>query len=372
MSDHSFIPLCVPQIEGNEWQYVKECLDTTWVSSGGAFVNRFEEEFRAYLGCRNAVAVVNGTAALHLALVSLGIGPGDEVIVPSMTFVAPVNAVRYTGADPVFCDVRRDTFVLDEEKIEQLITPRTKAIMPVHIYGQAVEMDALMKIAGLHGLRVIEDATEALGGGYRGQKLGTIGDMGCFSFNGNKIMTTGGGGMLVTNNTKWGAKARYLSTQSKTVMANRGFFHDSVGYNYRLPNILAAMGVAQLEKLPGYLIAKRSHAALYNQLLKEIPGLTLPPEPEGVTGCFWLYSPVVEAEYGRTRDQLIQLMLTEKVETRPFFQPVHQMPPYRECRCGDLKVTSELARKGINLPSSVGLKEDQIIRVAELVKKYRG
>ncbi len=364
------IPLCIPEVKGNEWKYVKECIDTNWVSSVGSYVNLFEENFNNYVGSKSAVVTMNGTAALHLALIALGIGPGDEVIVPSLTFISPVNSIRYVGADPVFVDVCRDTYVMDVEKVEELITPNTKAIMPVHIYGHPADMDKLMEIAKKHNLYVIEDATEALGSEYKGKMVGTIGDIGCFSFNGNKLITTGAGGMLVTNNEEIGEKVKFLSTQTKVVLDNKAFYHPEIGYNYRMPNLLAAFGVAQLENIEEYIKIKRDNALHYNELLKDVKGITLPVEKEYAKNCFWLYSVIVEDEYKISRDELIKKFSENKIETRPFFMPVHTMPPYKDCRHGDMTITNELYEKGINIPSSVGIKEYDIKKVCNILKDY--
>ncbi|MGH4125350.1 MAG: LegC family aminotransferase [Clostridium sp.] len=364
------IPLCIPEIRGNEWKYVKDCIDTNWVSSVGSYVNLFEKKFSEYVGSKSAVVTNNGTAALQLALVTLGIGAGDEVIVPSLTFISPINTIKYVGAEPVFVDVCRDTFVMDAEKIEALITPKTKAIMPVHIYGHPADMDRIMEIAQKHNLFVIEDATEALGSTYKGKMAGTIGHMGCYSFNGNKLITTGAGGMFVTNNLEYGDRAKFLSTQTKVVTDNKAFYHPEVGYNFRMPNLLAAFGVAQLENVEEYLKVKKENAVYYNKFLSEVPGITLPIEKDNVENCFWLYSILVEDEYGITRDQLIQKLNEEKIEARPFFMPIHDMPPYIDCTHGDLSVTGELYALGINLPSSVGLKKEDIEAVCNIIKKY--
>lgn len=361
------IPLCVPEIRGNEWKYVKDCIDTNWVSSVGSYVNLFEERFGKFVRSECAVVTMNGTAALHLALLTLGIGEGDEVIVPSLTFISPVNTIRYVGATPVFADVCRDTFVLDADKIEDLITEKTRAIMPVHIYGHPVDMDKIMEIARKHNLYVIEDATEALGSEYKGQMAGTIGDIGCFSFNGNKLITTGAGGMLVTNNKEWGERAKFLSTQTKVVTENKAFYHPEIGYNFRMPNLLAAFGVAQLENIEEYIKAKRENAEYYNKLLKNAHGITLPCEKPYAKNCFWLYSILVEDDYEINRDDLIRKMSEKGVETRPFFMPIHNMPPYKDFKHGNMSVTEELYRKGINLPSSVGLKKEDIEYICEII-----
>lgn len=364
------IPLCVPEIRGNEWKYIKECLDTNWVSSAGAFVDRFEDEFARYLNVKKSVVTMNGTSALELALRTLNIGVGDEVIVSSMTFISPVNTIKYVGAEPVFVDVCRDTWVMDADKVEELITPRTKAIIPVHIYGHPADMDKIMDIANRHNLYVIEDATESLAAEYKGKKVGTIGHIGCFSFNGNKLITTGAGGMLVTDDEKLGERAKYLSTQTKTVFPNGGFYHEEIGYNFRMPNLLAAMGCAQLENIDEYSNIKRNNANLYNKFLSDIKGITLPVERESVKNIYWLYSILVEENYPISRDELILKLKENDVQSRPFFMPVHKMPPYKECRTGEMNVTNDITKKGINLPSSVGLSEGEIRKVCDVIKGF--
>jgi perosamine synthetase len=362
------IPLCIPEIKGNEWKYVKECIDTSWVSSVGSYVDLFEKNFNDYVGSKRAVVTMNGTAAIQLALVALGVSEGDEVIVPSLTFISPVNAIKYVGANPVFVDVCRDTFVMDVNKVEELITSKTKAILPVHIYGHPVDMDPLMDIAKKYNLYIIEDATEALGSKYKEKMAGTVGHIGCFSFNGNKLITTGAGGMLVTNDEKLGDKAKFLSNQTKVTLENKAFYHPEIGYNFRMPNLLAAFGVAQLERVDEYLKIKRENAEYYNQLLKDIKGLTLPAEKEWAVNCQWLYSILVEDDYGIPRDELIKRLGESKIEARPFFMPIHEMPPYKECRHGNMTVTQELYEKGINLPSSVGLDKKDIEFVYNVIK----
>lgn len=368
------IPLCVPEIRGNEWKYIKDCLNTNWVSSAGKYVDMFEERFKEYIMAQKAVVTMNGTAAIYLALKVLGIEPGDEVIVPSMTFIASVNPIIYVGAEPVFVDVCRDTFVMDAAKVEELITEKTKVILPVHVYGHPVDMEPLMKLADKYDLFVIEDATEALGSEYetgdgKWQKVGTIGDIGCFSFNGNKLITTGAGGMLVTNNVELGEKAKFFSTQAKIVGDNKSFIHPEIGYNFRMPNILAAMGIAQLEKIEEYIEIKRKNAAYYNSQLSQVEGIALPVEKERAKNCHWLYSAIIEDDYRVTRDELIKTMNDNQIETRPFFQPVHRMKPYRGYRCGDMFVTDEISKKGINLPSSVSIGINQIDKVVDVISK---
>ncbi|WP_461206459.1 LegC family aminotransferase [Clostridium sp. DL1XJH146] len=364
------IPLCIPEIRGNEWEYVKECIDTNWISSVGSYVNLFEKRFQEYLKINKAIVTMNGTAALQLALETMGVGEGDEVIVSSMTFISPVNTIKYVGATPVFVDCCRDTFVMDVEKIKELITEKTRVIMPVHIYGHPVDMDAIMEIAEKYNLYVIEDATEALGSKYKGKMVGTIGHMGAFSFNGNKLITTGAGGMLVTNDENYGERAKFLSTQTKVVLDNKAFYHPEIGYNFRMPNLLAAFGVAQLENIDEYLKIKRENAKYYNEILKDVKGITVPMEKEWAENCFWLYSVVIEDEYPLSRDELIQKFEACSIQTRPFFMAVHSMPPFKDNKCGDMSVTDELVAKGLNLPSSVSLTKKEIEEICSIIKKY--
>jgi perosamine synthetase len=313
---------------------------------------------------------MNGTSALELALRTLNIGVGDEVIVSSMTFISPVNTIKYVGAKPVFVDVCCDTWVMDADKVEELITPRTRAILPVHIYGQPVDMDKIMDIANRHNLYVIEDATESLAAEYKWKKVGSIGHIGCFSFNGNKLITTGAGGMLVTDDEKLGERAKYLSTQTKTILANGSFYHEEIGYNFRMPNLLAAMGCAQLENIDEYSKIKRNNASLYNKLLSDVGGITLPVERESVKNIYWLYSILVEEDYPISRDDLILKLKESGIQSRPFFMPIHRMPPYKESKTGDMSITDDIVNRGINLPSSIGLNKNEIIKVCETIKNH--
>lgn len=364
------IPLCIPEIKGNEWKYIKDCLDTNWVSSVGSYVDKFEVEFAKYLSVNKAVVTMNGTAALELALRTLNIGVGDEVIVSSMTFISPINTIRYVGAEPVFVDICKDTYVMDADKIEELITPKTKAIMPIHIYGQPVEMEKIMKIAQKYNLYVIEDSTESLGSLYKGKPTGTIGNIGCFSFNGNKLITTGAGGMMVTNDEKLAERAKFLATQTKVLEDNKAFYHPEVGYNFRMPNLLAAMGCAQLENIDEYIEIKIYNAKCYNKLLKNIRGIKIPLEKEDTKNVNWLYSLIIEDGYSLSRDELIKKLNDAGIESRPFFKPVHKMPPYINCKHGDMSVTNYTWERGINLPSSISLKEKEINFICSTIKKY--
>lgn len=366
------IPLNIPEIKGNEWKYIKECLDTNWVSSVGSYVNKFENEFAKYLHANYSVVTMNGTAALELALRSLNIGSGDEVIVSALTFISPVNAIKYVGATPVFADVCRDTFVMDGDRIESLITDRTRAILPVHIYGHPADMDKIVELANKYNLFVIEDATESLGSLYKGKQTGTIGDIGCYSFNGNKLITTGAGGMLVTNNENYAKRAKFLSTQTKVTTENKAFYHPEIGYNFRMPNLLAAMGCAQLENIEDFIKIKIDNGNYYKELLKDVKGITLPVEKSWANNINWLFSIVVEDDYGINRDELIKILAENEVESRAFFMAVHKMPSYIEYKHDDMFVTEELEAKGLNLPSSVGLTKVEIETVCDIIKRYKG
>jgi perosamine synthetase len=302
LAEEGFVPLMVPEIDGNEWEYVKECLDTRWVSSVGSYVDRFEEMVAQFVGARYAVATVNGTAALHIALLVAGVEPNDEVLVSTLTFIAPANAIRYVGAWPVFVDAEPKYFQMDPVAVVEFLEQdcewngrelrnrhtgrRVKAILPVHILGHSVDLDTILEIAAKYSLTVIEDATEGLGARYRQKGLGSVGDVGCFSFNGNKIITTGGGGMLVTNRLEWATRAKYLTTQAKDDSVE--YIHKSIGFNYRLTNLLAAMGCAQMERLDKFVEKKREIARRYRESLKKIPGLTLPDEASWAFGTFWM------------------------------------------------------------------------------------
>ena len=302
VSTSEFIPLIVPELRGNEWSYIKECLDTNWVSSVGTYVDQFEKMTAEQVGCKYAVATVNGTAALHIALLLAGVQPDDEVLVSSLTFIAPANTIRYVGAWPVFIDAEPEYFQIDPSAVIEFLENeccwdgrelrnrktgrRVKAILPVHILGHPVDLDPILEVAARYSLPVIEDATEGLGARYRGRSLGSLGNAGCFSFNGNKIITTGGGGMFVTNDAQWAARAKYLTTQAKDDPIE--YVHNAVGYNYRLTNILAAMGCAQMEQLDSFVGTKRQIANKYKDSLGHVAGsayLRRQTGPTAHSGC---------------------------------------------------------------------------------------
>jgi len=381
------IPLSVPFFGGNEWKYVKECLDTGWVSSAGPFVTRFEQEVAAYVDAPHAVALVNGTAALHIALLVAGVRPDDEVLVADLTFVAPVNTIRYCQAHPVFMDMHAGTWQLDVDKVARFLAEecemrggecvnrrtgrRVRAIVPVHLFGLVADVDRLVEVARRHAVRVVEDASEGLGVRYRGRHVGTFGDVGTFSFNGNKIMTTGGGGILVTHDAETARHARYLTNQAKDD-ALEGIHH-TVGYNYRLTNLHAALGIAQLEQMPDFVAKKRAIARAYREALRDVAGVTSMPEVPGADATYWLYTILLAA--GTTverRKQMIAALGERGVETRPIFHPMHALRPYRECQAYRIEHAPDLYARGISLPSSVGLGAEDQRRCIAIVKETLG
>ena len=359
------IPLYQPDLSGNEKRYVLECLDSTWISSKGKFISEFEDRFASYLGINRALGVCNGTVALHVALIALGIGPGDEVIVPTLTYIAAVNAISYTGATPVFVDSRRDTWQMDPADVSRKISPRTKAIMVVHLYGQPCDMNAIMKVGKEHKLSVIEDCAESFGAHYNGNPTGTFGDIATFSFYGNKTITAGEGGMVVTKDHKLAERARRFRGQG--LAENREYWHDVIGYNYRMTNICAAIGLAQLERADEFLSKKRELAKRYHEQLAGLP-IEMHREAPNTTHSFWMVSILVEepADRDRLRDHLRK----KGIETRPLFYPVHTMPIYGAK--GDHPVAENLAERGMNLPSWPGLTDPQIETVVSEIAAYFG
>ncbi len=381
-----FIPLIVPEIRGNEWKYVKDCLDTNWVSSVGSYVERFEKMVAGQAGTRYAVATVNGTAALHISLILAGVEADDEVIVSSLTFIAPVNAIRYVGAWPVFIDAELEHWQIDPAGVVDFIENdclwdgqvlrnrktgrRVKAVLPIHILGHPVNLDPILAAAEKYALPVIEDATEGLGAQYRGKSLGGIGQIGCFSFNGNKIITTGGGGMIVTDRSEWAARARYLTTQAKDDQIE--YVHNAVGYNYRLTNPLAAMGCAQMEQLDAFVAAKREIARRYREALASLPGISLPEEADWAFSTFWMYTVLIDERESRIDSRgLLRALAGLKIQTRPLWQPIHRSPAHRSSNGRSCPNADALCSQAISLPCSVGLlpaEQDQVIEaIAGLV-----
>jgi perosamine synthetase len=357
------IPLDWPDIGKLEKDYIIKALESGYVSSAGPLVREFEQRFAAYLGISHAVAVVNGTAGLHLALKLLGIGPGDEVIVPALTFIATVNPVVYVGARPVVVDVDPRTWNIDPAAIEKAITKRTRAIIPVHLYGNPADMDAILGLAREYGLYVIEDATEALGSTYKGKKAGTFGHIGVFSFNGNKIITTSGGGMLVTEDPELASRAKILVNQGREP-GETEYEHKEIGFNYRLTNLQAALGLAQLERLPEFLAAKRRNAAVYRQQLQGIPGLSWQQELPGAESNWWLFSILInEEEYGESKKAFMARLNSHGIQVRPLFKPIPWQPCYSHYSLPPCPVAAILYAGGINLPSASFLKQDDIMSV---------
>lgn len=359
----SKIPIAKPYLNGNELKYVTECIATNWISSQGRFINKFEEEFARYIGVRYAVATSNGTTALHLALVALGIKAGDEVIVPSLTFIATANAVSYTGAKPVFVDSEMDTWNLDPEKIESKINDKTKCIIPVHLYGQPAKMDKIMDIAKRSNLFVIEDAAEAHGAEYNNKKVGSIGHIGIFSFYGNKIITTGEGGMIVTDDDDIYQKLKILRDHGMD--PGKKYWHNYIGYNYRMTNLQAAVGCAQLERIEDILKKKRDIAGMYNKYLSASKGIVMPPENNWSKNVYWMYSVVLKNQNDRKnlRDTIIDKLALSNIECRPFFYPVNELPPYYSDDRHE--IASYLSGNGINLPSYAGIDENKIRQICE-------
>jgi perosamine synthetase len=378
------IPLCAPEIAGHEWKYLKDCLDTGWVSSVGAWVSRFEQAIAERVGARHAVAAVNGTAALHLALLAAGVRPDDEVLVSTLTFIAPANAIRYAGAWPVFVDAEPRHWQMDPERVVgflgscrwrdgALFNPvtgrRIRAILPVHALGHPVDLEPILAVARKYDLAVVEDATESLGATYRGKPVGHLGDIACFSFNGNKLITSGGGGMVVTDREDWARQARYLSTQARDDATE--YIHHAIGYNYRLTNIQAALGYGQMEQLDRYLAAKRRIAATYREAFAATPGLVpIAEAPWAKSGC-WLHTVLVGEGFGIGSRELLARLAQEGVESRPLWQPIHRSAAHAGAESVGGEVADRLYETALSLPSSVGLRADQQARVIDLVHRFQ-
>lgn len=363
-----WIPVAEPNLCGREREYVLDCIDTGWVSSRGAYVDRFEAAFAAFCGAPHAIAVANGTCALHLALIALGVGPGDEVIVPALTYVATVNAVRYVGATPVFVDSDPATWNIDPAKVAEAITSRTRAVIPVHLYGNPCDMQALGRLADAHGLAIVENAAEAFGSRYRGRMSGSLGTIGTFSFFGNKTITTGEGGMVVTADAELARRVRLYKTQG--VSPGRQYDVEVVGYNYRMTNPQAAIGLAQLENGAALVAAKRAVADRYRERLLGVAGLRVQAETPSGFNSTWMFSLVVEDGFGLDRDGVMARLLDRGVETRPVFPACHRLAPYRD-EALTLPVAEDLSRRGLNLPSSTRLSVADVDYVADCLLECR-
>lgn len=361
------IPVAEPDIGEGELKNVIEAVKSGWVSSKGPFMEEFEKKFSSYIGVKYGIATSNGTAALHLALTALRIEHEDEVIVPALTFASVANAVLYTGAKPVFVDSHPDYWCINPSKLEEKITKKTKAVMPVHLYGNPCDMNPIMKIAKDYDLYVIEDCAEAHGAEYKDRKVGTFGDVACFSFYGNKIITTGEGGMCLTSNEDLAQKMRVLRDHGMDI--KRRYWHEVVGFNYRMTNLQAALGVAQLGKIDSFIERKRKTAKIYESFLKNVQGVALHPEMPWAKNVYWLYSILIDGKsYGISRDELMNKLAENGVETRRFFYPMHLMPPYKRYAVNcHFPITEKLSSSGINLPSSVKLTEKDIYEVAQII-----
>ncbi len=368
------IPLSVPEIGGNEWKYVKECLDTSWVSYVGQYVNKFEEVLSEFVGTKYAVATSSGTSALHIALLVAGIQEDDEVLVSTLTFIAPVNSIRYLGAWPVFIDADPKYWQMDPEQVVDFLEQecrwkngflynkvtgrRVKAILPVHILGHPVDMTPIIDIASKFNLTIVEDAAESLGAKYNGQSVGQIGDIACVSFNGNKIVTTGSGGMILTDNADWANRAKHITTQAK--YDSLEYLHDEIGYNYRLNNVAAAIGVAQMERLDEFIVKKRNIAEVYDNALSNLSDCGLMQEAHYAFSTYWLYTLTINQSLLEIDSRKFIAELNKfGIQSRPLWCPAHKQKIYSDCiyygsDCADL-----LYATGVQLPSSVGLKFEE-------------
>lgn len=371
----AFIPVCEPMLAGNELKYVTEAVSTGWISSSGKYVTEFENQFAEYCGCKYGIAVCNGTIALHLALIGLGIGKGDEVIVPTFTMIASAFAVCYTGAMPVFVDADKDTWNIDVKKIEEKITSKTKAIMPVHIFGKMCDMDAIHALAKKYNLYVLEDAAEAHGASYHGVKAGASSDVAAFSFFANKNITTGEGGMVVTNNKEFYDRARYFKNVCFPLDGPRNYQHENIGYNYRMSNVVAAIGLAQVEKADDYKEMRIRNHQLYKKYLSDVPGILFQSEPDKdcVDVC-WMNTIVIDpAKYGHHKDELIAHLKENEIDTRLLFTGMHKQKAMMDygCDCsGEYPVCEWLTENGFYLPSSSSLTEEQIKFICGIISNF--
>jgi perosamine synthetase len=360
------IPIMEPWIDHQEIDLVMNCLKSGWISSQGGYIGEFEKAFSEFCGTRFGVATSNGTTALHLALLTLGIGPGDEVIVPALSFIATANVVVYTGARPVFAEVNEKTWTLDPSPLRSLVTDRTKAIIPVHLYGHPADMGPIMELAEEFNLWVIEDAAEAHGAEYKGKKVGSFGHMGCFSFYGNKIISTGEGGMIVTDNPEWVVKAQMLRDHGMSKEIK--YWHPILGYNFRMTNIQAALGLGQMNKIEMIIDQKRRIAQMYSRGLEGVKGVDLPPEETWGKNVFWLYSILIRPETGKKRDDLIEYLHQFQVASRPVFFPMPDMPFY--ARGDHFPIAQKISKQGISLPSGFSLTPENIHYIIELIKQF--
>ncbi|MFY8189573.1 MAG: DegT/DnrJ/EryC1/StrS family aminotransferase [Bacteroidia bacterium] len=361
----TYIPIYQPSLNGNEKKYVNECLDSSWISSKGKFIGEFEQAFSGYIGCKFGSAVSNGTVAIHLAMLALGIGEDDEVIVPTLTYIASVNAIAYVGATPVFVDSLPDTWQMDVADVAKKITSKTKAILAVHLYGHPCDMDGLTKLCKAHNLFLIEDCAEAIGSTYKGKKAGSFGDISTFSFFGNKTITTGEGGMVLSNNETLHERINHFKGQG--LAKHRQYWHDVIGYNYRMTNICAAIGLAQFEQVQDFIDRKLQVVQWYKKYLQNT-SVTYHEQNADVLHTYWMFSILVSDS--KDRDPLRDHLAAAGIETRPLFYPVHTMPMYNK-NFQTIAVAENLGWRGINLPSFPGLTEAQVQFICETIQSYQ-
>ncbi len=370
--------LSSPNISGNEWKYVKDCLDTSWISSVGSYVNKFEEMMAEFTGTKYAIATSNGTMALHISLLLAEVKRENYVIVPNLTFVASANSITYTGASPIFMDIDENTWQMDLDLLENFLQTETelinnncilkkdkriiRAIMPVHVLGNMIDMDRLIALTNKYSLSIVEDATEALGSYYKKKHSGSLGLMGCFSFNGNKIITSGGGGMLVTDNEQLAKKAKHLTTQAKADPFE--YYHDEIAYNYRLVNILAAIGVAQMEQLPGFLLRKKEIDVYYKKELSKIGDICFQKIMPGIEANQWLFT------FRSKQQKKILKTLNEKgMQSRPFWVPMNRLPMYtNELYISENDKSGKIYSECVSIPCSTHIKDEELQAISESIK----
>ncbi len=372
---NKFIPVCNAYLNGNEKKYLLDCIDTGWISSAGKYVKEFEQKFAKYCDSKYAVSVTSGTTALHMALTVLEIKKGDEVIIPSFTMIACAFAVCYTGAKPVFVDVDKNTWTIDVNKIEEKITPKTKAIMPVHIFGNPCDMFKIISIAKKYKLYVVEDCAEAHGATYKNKKVGSFSSISAFSFFANKNLTTGEGGMVVTNSKEYYDKLKYFRNMCYPLDKPRTYEHFDIGFNYRMTNLQAAIGLAQTEKADYYKKLRIKNHNLYKEYLKDVQGIVFQRDQKNSVNVAWMNAVLVdEKKYGKTKNQLAEYLKQNGVDTRFLFTGMHKQKCLKDFKCnmsGKYPITDMLTEKGFYLPSSSNLKKSEIKYICNLIKNFK-
>jgi perosamine synthetase len=366
--DDDFLPVAAPVLAGNEQKYVLDCLESSWISSTGAYIGRFEQAFADFCGVEHAVSCTSGTTGLHLSLLALGVGPGDEILLPTLTFAATANAVRYCGATPVFVDSHPATWTIDPDRIADKIGPRTSGIIVVHLFGHPGDMDPIQQLADRHGLFILEDAAQAHGAEYRGRRVGSLGRLATFSFFGNKIITTGEGGMVTTSDADLAARMRLL--KSHGMDPTRRYWFPVVGYNYRMTNVAAAIGLAQLEKIDWHLARRREVAGWYLERMRNVEGVAWQPEQTWARHVWWMFTVVFDDDLAVERDTVTAHLAAAGIDTRPMAYPLHQLPPYQSFSRGDVFPNADrLARRGVSLPTSGRMTREDVTRVCDRLEQ---